>query len=147
MRRLLRGLLKLTGLASLGYAVYRLIARDDRHTRWEPPGSDGQQAQPTRPAERRPGAGTKPRSAAPGASRPGQPERPQPAVSRPAAPDGVAWVEPVDGACPVSHPVKAKMASGIYHVPEGSYYGRTRPDRCYRDPEAAEADGLRRAGR
>lgn len=64
-------------------------------------------------------------------------------------PDGApaSWVEPVDGGCPPSHPVKAKLSSGIYHVPGGLSYDRTRPDRCYRDAAAAEADGLRAARR
>jgi hypothetical protein len=53
------------------------------------------------------------------------------------------WVEPSDGACPVTHPVKAKVASGIFHAPGSVHYARTRPDRCYRDVAAAEADGLR----
>jgi hypothetical protein len=57
------------------------------------------------------------------------------------------WVDPDDGACPASYPVKAKLASGIYHCPGGQSYGRTRPDRCYRDRAAAEADGLRAAKR
>jgi hypothetical protein len=56
-----------------------------------------------------------------------------------------AWIEPVGGACPPSHPVKAKMASGIFHVAGGRNYSRTVPDRCYVDPAAAEADGLRPA--
>ena len=60
--------------------------------------------------------------------------------SKPAAP----WVEPADdGACPDTHPVKAKIASGIFHVPGGLNYPRTRPDRCYIDAASAEADGLR----
>ncbi len=58
-----------------------------------------------------------------------------------------AWVEPEDAACPVTHPVKAKLASGIFHVPGAASYGRTLPDRCYRDAAAAETDGLRRARR
>jgi hypothetical protein len=53
------------------------------------------------------------------------------------------WVEPSDGDCPVTHPVKAKVASGIFHAPGSAFYERTRPDRCYRDVAAAEADGLR----
>jgi hypothetical protein len=56
-------------------------------------------------------------------------------------------VEPVDGACPSSHPVKAKMSSKIFHVPGGLNYERTVPDRCYLDPAAAEADGLRQSKR
>ena len=60
--------------------------------------------------------------------------------STPASP----WVEPADdGACPETHPVKAKMASGIFHLPGGLNYPRTRPDRCYIDGASAEADGLR----
>ena len=59
-----------------------------------------------------------------------------------------AWVEPTaDGECPETHPIKAKMASGIYHVPGGLNYARTRPDRCYIDAAAAEADGLRQSKR
>lgn len=58
-----------------------------------------------------------------------------------------AWIAPADGACPATHPVKAKEASGIYHVPGGLSYDRTAPDRCYRDVEAAEADGYRQSKR
>ncbi len=60
----------------------------------------------------------------------------------PASPD-IAWVEPVDGACPLSHPVKAKLTSGIYHLPGGGNYDRIRAERCYVDADAAIADGLR----
>jgi hypothetical protein len=59
--------------------------------------------------------------------------------------EGQKWVEPVDGACPVTHPVKVTVTSGIYHVPGGRFFERTRPQRCYRDPAAAEADGYRAA--
>jgi len=55
-----------------------------------------------------------------------------------------AWVEPnADGSCPATHPIKAKLASGIYHRPGGANYTRTKPDRCYVDEAAAGADGLR----
>jgi hypothetical protein len=58
------------------------------------------------------------------------------------------WVDPLeDGGCPETHLVKAKMASGIFHVPGGLNYPRTRPDRCYIDAAAAEADGLRQSKR
>jgi hypothetical protein len=53
------------------------------------------------------------------------------------------WVEPVDGACPDSHPIKGKLSSKIFHVPGGFNYPRTRPDRCYLDAATAEAEGLR----
>ena len=72
------------------------------------------------------------------------PYPPQPRVDEDsAAPSADAWVDPEDGVCPASHPVKAKLASGIYHVPGGANYDRTNPDRCYRSAEAAETDGLR----
>jgi hypothetical protein len=58
-----------------------------------------------------------------------------------------AWLEPVDGECPSTHQVKAKMGSGIYHLPGMAAYARTNPDRCYVDASAAEADGLRAAKR
>jgi hypothetical protein len=57
------------------------------------------------------------------------------------------WVDAADGGCPVSHPVKAKLASGIFHEPGGANYARTLADRCYLSAEAAESDGLRPAKR
>jgi len=67
-----------------------------------------------------------------------------PSPPSPAAAEGTeAWVAPVDDTCPASHPVKAKLSSGIYHVPGGMNYERTKPDRCYRDTEAVDLDGLR----
>jgi hypothetical protein len=73
---------------------------------------------------------------------------PQPRTSVDSSPGPASpWVDPDDGACPASYPVKAKLASGIYHCPGGQSYDRTRPDRCYRDRAAAEADGLRAAKR
>lgn len=57
------------------------------------------------------------------------------------------WVAPVDGECPEGYPIKVNERSGIYHVPGGLSYDRTRPTRCYPDPEAAEADDFRRARR
>jgi micrococcal nuclease len=38
-------------------------------------------------------------------------------------------------------------SSGIYHVPGGQFYERTTAERCYADPQAAEADGYRAARR
>src|SRR5262245_33882418 len=68
--------------------------------------------------------------------------QPFPFPPQPAADDS-PWVEPApSGACPAHHPVKAKLASGIFHVPGGANYARTQPDRCYLSVEAAEADGL-----
>jgi hypothetical protein len=84
-------------------------------------------------------AATPPPTPAPTATIPA----PTPTTPAPATPTSAAWVAPVDHACPASHPVKAKLSSGIYHVPGGMNYERTKPDRCYRDPEAADLDGLR----
>ena len=65
-----------------------------------------------------------------------------------ALPDDVApWVDPADGACPATHPVKAKLASKIFHLPGMANYDRTHPDRCYLGAAEAEADGLRPAKR
>jgi hypothetical protein len=65
------------------------------------------------------------------------------------APPKVAkrWVEPTAGACPTSHPVKAKVSSKIFHLPGMTNYERTNPDRCYADSADAESDGLRAAKR
>jgi hypothetical protein len=81
------------------------------------------------------------------------PSPPKPAIREPeaapatAAPTSEAWVEPDGDACPATHPLKAKLASGIYHEPGGQMYDRTVPDRCYRDADAAVADGLRASKR
>lgn len=57
------------------------------------------------------------------------------------------WVDAKAGACPASHPVKAKLSSQIFHLPGMLNYQRAAADRCYVSAEAAEADGLRRAKR
>jgi hypothetical protein len=81
----------------------------------------------------------------------GTPTRADPEPAPPAAPQAfaavssAAWVAPVDGACPDGYPIKANDNSGIYHVPGGRFYERTRPERCYPTAEAAEADGYRRS--
>ncbi|MGV3759404.1 MAG: hypothetical protein ACO1PW_07645 [Actinomycetota bacterium] len=88
-------------------------------------------------------AATKPAKGTP--KKAAQPAAKKPTKKRAAPPR--AWVEPSGDVCPTSHPVKAKLASNIFHVPGGLSYGRTRPDRCYRDEATAEADGLRPAKR
>jgi hypothetical protein len=82
---------------------------------------------------------------------------PAPAPSPSAAPAKAAsakkkplvakWVEPKGDVCPTTHPVKAKLSSKIFHLPGMLNYERTKPDRCYQDAPAAEADGLRPAKR
>jgi hypothetical protein len=60
--------------------------------------------------------------------------------------DETAWLPGnEDGSAPASHPIKAKESSGIFHVPGGRFYDRTKPDRCYPTAAAAEADGYRRS--
>lgn len=61
--------------------------------------------------------------------------------------DGTRWVEPIDGVCPATHPVKGNAQSGIFHVPGGLSYDRTVPERCYATEADAEADGFRKAKR
>ncbi len=62
--------------------------------------------------------------------------------------EGQVWSDPHDdGSCPVTHPVKAKLASGVFHLPGMANYERTKADRCYPDASAAEADDLRQAKR
>ena len=70
---------------------------------------------------------------------------PEAPASRPAP--ATTWVDPSGGVCPTSHPVKAKLASKIFHLPGMANYERTKPDRCYLDAAAAEGDGLRAAKR
>jgi len=113
-----RGLRRLVGLGVLAAGAYAVWRAIEMNRR---PNDAGWQAQPF-------------------------PFPPQPRSESRSGADS-AWVEPREQACPASHPVKAKLQSGIFHEPGGASYGRTVPDRCYRDAAAAEADGLRRAKR
>ena len=73
--------------------------------------------------------------------------KPEPAPEpEPASPaESVGWVEPLaDGSCPDGYPIKANH-SGIFHVPDGRSYERTKPQRCYSNADAAIADGYRAA--
>jgi hypothetical protein len=56
------------------------------------------------------------------------------------------WVDPrPDGSCPDGYPIKANDNSGIYHVPGGRSYERTKAERCYANVDDAQADGYRAA--
>ena len=56
------------------------------------------------------------------------------------------WIGPDDdGTCPISHPIKANDNSGIFHIPGGRFYDRTKAERCYQSASAARADGYRQA--
>lgn len=57
-----------------------------------------------------------------------------------------SWASPNDdGSCPDGFPIKANDNSGIYHLPTGRFYARTKAERCYATAEGAEADGYRAA--
>lgn len=72
----------------------------------------------------------------------------EPAATEPDASEPVgSWVEPVDGVCPITHPIKGNAGSGIFHVPGGMSYDRTIPERCYATEDDAIADGYRKAKR
>jgi hypothetical protein len=60
-----------------------------------------------------------------------------------ATPASPRWVESDAGVVPDGYPVKVNARSGIYHLPGGRSYDRTRPDRWYRSAADAEADGFR----
>jgi micrococcal nuclease len=55
--------------------------------------------------------------------------------------DGV--VSPVGGECPASAPIKGNESSGIYHMPDGSYYDATEAEECFATEAAAQAAGYR----
>ena len=57
-----------------------------------------------------------------------------------------SWVIGADAeTAPDGFPIKVKVSSGIFHVPGGRFYDRTKPDRWYATEEAAIADGYRRS--
>lgn len=67
-------------------------------------------------------------------------------AATPEASGSTAWMPPLDdGSCPPDHKIKAKDSSGIFHVPGGRFYDRTKPDRCYASEASAEGDGYRRS--
>jgi hypothetical protein len=141
-------------LAGAAYAVYRFIASrapDTAGVTFQTSPVPGL-PRPVPRIDTPPAAAASPAGSAPEpvvATAPESPERPlvDGAGATP-IPEAVItgappWVDPIEGECPVSHPVKAKLTSGIYHLPGGGNYDRTRAERCYVDADAATADGLR----
>lgn len=62
----------------------------------------------------------------------------------------VAGAAPQGSDCPADHPVKGNIVDRgdnkgdkIYHVPGGSSYAATKPERCFLDAAEAEAAGFR----
>jgi hypothetical protein len=143
VRRFVRRMFMLSVVAGTAYAIWRWFEshRSDTGLSWEAqpapfppqPRTENAPPAPSNPSPAEPVTATEPAAA----------QAPPPAP----ASGGEAWVAPTDGACPASHPVKAKMSSKIFHVEGGLNYQRTHPDRCYRDAAAAEADGLRKSAR
>ena len=78
-----------------------------------------------------------------------EPDDPRAAVAERESPDAdtsAAWSAPQeDGSCPPGYDVKVNTNSGIFHVPGGRFYERTRPHRCYATAEVAVADGYRQS--
>lgn len=74
-------------------------------------------------------------------------------VSSGAVARGKEGVPPKDAwTCPASHQIKGNFTTSsgepcIYHVPGGSFYGKTKPERCYATEDEAVRDGCRRSKR
>jgi hypothetical protein len=163
----LRRLLRLGLLAGVGVGILKAVrgrkASDPWADSWVSTGAPGA----TRPSPAPVAAAPKPPAPAdmasadlatppPASPQPPAPARtPKPSRTGPArkSPTGKAeeppgerlWVAANDGVCPQSHPVKAKLASKIFHTPGARNYSRTKADRCYPDEASAQADGLRPA--
>jgi hypothetical protein len=138
-------------IGGVAYAAWRFLAArapDTNGVTFEPAPFPGIPRPIPRPAEP-PAAHEPERSGDTASSRPADErsgalaERPSARPEGPGAGQQEPWVEPDDGSCPLSHPVKAKLTSGIYHLPGGGNYDRIRAERCYVDADAAIADGLR----
>src|SRR5262245_60849100 len=140
MRRWTRRMVGAGALAAAAYAVWRAIEarRVDTGVSWQ------HQPFPYPPVPR---TDTAPPTTAAPTTEPASQDHHNDGEVTPVAEGGVAWVEPAGDVCPTSHPVKGKLASGIFHLPGGANYERTKPDRCYVSGAAAEADGLRGAAR
>jgi hypothetical protein len=159
MVRLLRRVLRLGLLAGVGVGVLKAVRGRKGPDPWAdswvstgPPGGTRPSPAPVAAASAPPAAGTtQPAPADPGKpapSRAAKPTRTGPARKSPTGkaedpPGERLWVPANDGVCPQSHPVKAKLASKIFHTPSSRNYSRTKADRCYPDETSAQADGLR----
>lgn len=161
LRRLV--LMALVGAAGFaGYTLWRRTTGESGHTPEWPPlttatapsagtpdaSTNGHSAAPTAPAADRSNTAATTSTAHDAAPDETAVETPGDASDPPGpltSPDGATWVPAVEGECPIEHPIKANDNSGIYHVPGGRFYDRTRAERCYARPEDADADGYRPA--
>jgi len=164
MVRLLRRVLRLGLLAGVGVGVLKAVRGRKGPDPWAdswvstgPPGGTRPSPAPVAATPKAPQAeeadagksgAAKPESGKPAPTRAAKPTRTGPARKSPTGkaedpPGERLWVPANDGVCPQSHPVKAKLASKIFHTPSSRNYGRTKADRCYPDETSAQADGLR----
>jgi len=104
-------------------------------------GSRTSEARPApAPAEAKP--------AAEKAARPARAQRaPRPDPSPKPRSQMVSWVEPLDGVCPTTHPIKAKLGSRVFRKPGMPLYESSKPDRCYASEGAARRAGFNEAQR
>lgn len=139
-RSWVRRVLGAGAIAGAAYAVWRAIEanRPEGDTDWEP--------QPF-PFPPQPRATALADSAPAGSAAPPAEAAPAPKAASQRSTSAEPSLESTDGSCPSSHPVKVARGSKVFHVPDGQMYDRTSADRCYRDPAAAEADGLRQSKR
>ncbi|MGI8664341.1 MAG: hypothetical protein ACR2LQ_14195 [Acidimicrobiales bacterium] len=153
IRRSFRIGLWLGVLGGLGYAVLRLTQGKKPQPAPPQPGSSQpwqrlEVADKLAPAAAAVAPLVAPQPAAVVDPRPPPPVRKAPAKKAAAPKKALApWVDPKGDICPKSHPVKAKLSSGIFQVVGNFAYDRTKPDRCYKDEAAALNDGLRAAKR
>jgi len=168
MVRMLRRVLRLGLLAGVGVGILKAVrgrkAPDPWADSWVSTGAPGATRpspapvpaaapKPPPPAATATAEVAEPPAAAPAPpapSRVAKPSRTGPARKSPTGkaeepPGERLWVPANDGVCPQSHPVKAKLASKIFHTPGSRNYSRTKADRCYPDEASAQADGLRPA--
>ena len=151
MRRFFRIGLRLGLLVGIGVAVLKIVqSRRSRTEDWSPVEAPSWPPLQEAPVAPEPAAQAVPDTPAPVVTRssPAEPAAPPVAPAEPApAEPAQLWVEPEDGVCPASHPVKAKLSSNLFHLPGMVAYNRLRPDRCYPDEASAIKDGLTKAKR
>ena len=147
IRRTLRGGLWLGLLVGLVLVVAKLLRTRSSSATIDlgsPGGSLGPTPEAWPPLQTPPEAGRSTLSRLPAAEKPERPAAETRTAEKKTLPP---WVAPESGICPKTHPVKAKLSSGIFQVEGNAMYQRTNADRCYQTPEAAAADGLRPAKR
>ena len=80
------------------------------------------------------------------ATPPPQPS-PQPPVAPPPSSAAGRSAPLPDGSCPPDSPIKGNADSGIYHVPGGQYYNKTKAEACFATASDAQSAGFRASKR